>query len=158
MLPRQAHPLCAKLGLWATGEPRGHGCCMIASQLMLPGKDFLVRHLLQVASFELTFHQLPLTSHVGQPLPQEDLACRDSVSRTPPPAPHHHQLNLCHVPRKERGVLRGQGQMLRRYYSMEDGVVSSPCSKGIWTSWPSMATPLRVSASQGCCAGQTAAQ
>lgn len=44
-----------------------------------------MRHLLQVASFELTFHQSPLTSELGQPLPQEALACRDSVTRTPLP-------------------------------------------------------------------------
>lgn len=95
-----------------------------------------MRHLLQVASFELTFHHSPLTSQLGQPLPQEALACKDSVTRTPLPP-----VKSLSGSQEGKGVLRGQGQMLRRCDRMEDGVVSSPCSKGIWTSWPSMATP-----------------
>lgn len=49
-------------------------------------KVFRMRHLPQVASFELTMRQSPLTSQLGQPLLQEAFAHRDTVPRTPLPS------------------------------------------------------------------------
>lgn len=72
-----------------------------------------MRHLPQVASFELTICLSTLASQQGQPLLLETpFSSRVRVPRTPPHAP---QLNLHQVPRKEVGTPSGQGHGLVQF-------------------------------------------
>lgn len=76
-------------------------------------KVFLMRHLPQGTSFELTTSLSTLAPQLGQPLLLEALfSSRVTVPRTPPHTPH---LELHQVPRKDLGTLSRQGHRLGQY-------------------------------------------